>query len=1144
MEAANSEDANRDAQLPASGLNLVKSQPVWLPLIHHFMSKSGDSLERHVLVASKRILHVESWTWVFLSSPGAAVMTKTWARVLSILCGMWVLFRPPEGLARMTWALGPTSIPSSVVRTARDFRFTALSLRNGQDAEIHGLASFGLLQGFCKVSSELSPFPANTSAVTWLLSFQEPVSFDGWYIHTGSGLPEFDPRVYILESSLDGKEWRRVAASWNDCGCFPRAPTTIFNRKNPINDDLTALRRNFAEHQHTALPHERGAEILFRFGTQNCMWYYYLIVVAKIFFAAAMIIAPVIAIFCTRQDLPFKCIALGSIISAIMSVTATIHAMDDENGPGLPAGPFSFSAMAHTIEAILLIFVFPGGTLFSEKKIVEQGLMWGILQTSVQIIQGTYSVSGPLVFTVGLILIITRERRRLKIKKAIRTDSLIFDRVWDVVRTAPEASNALDWLLQFSNEMPDASLQPVHLCASSQGPSVPDDSSPSLARCVGAFCFPLRAPSPDVEMGEGTVTPDHSGADGQAAQDSGSTSTGDMSTDQHCYMLTKNAPLLARTLIKGAHQRESCVLSLDQLYAQAVVLDPIFRAKTEQIALENNGHFFVSSLDPGSMPCLMAWRQIQEDPEALASVQWGGVKKLDCAVRKMAMCYSGRASQLRDLVRQRIVFDSLEHLRACVEAIFQDCDLEILRFRNRFDVSYDAHATAGYRDVVMILRLRTQATVVLGLAGHLVELQLALRQMAVHLHPQQHRRYLDFKVSMLSQGVRVRHHTHSSSEVWPMRTATTTPRTTTATPDVAQVLWDGAGVVDAAAVLTDGPTVHMTAELQSVIDAEHRSARGEDEAALQSSVAERVFEVVRWRCSFSGSMLKIKMDQANTDFQQADASILLFARPLWAVSKGRVKIFLVCVAAYYIYQIYQVVVPTRLNLVNMTPTARHVRLTVLETRQPQMQPAIGGLQLMHYGCKHGSPPWQSQHNSTFFASFPAPVLTNGWSLTTSHTQDRARDPVRFLVEISNPPAAYTKSLADCLVDNAWRTRSEVATLTPAQQRAQVVAQLQLRGTGWCTATLGSTQRTVMEAESQGVCQTSSRKPMTDKQLLALCAPPWQVADKEWHLVFARTYTHTHTHAQTHTHIHTLSLSLSLSHTHTHIHIHTHTHTHT
>jgi len=277
MEAGNSEDANRDAQLPASGLNLVKSQPVWLPLIHHFMSKSGDSSERHVLVASKRILHVESWTWVFLSSPGAAVMTKTWASVLSILCGMWVLF----GLARMTWALGPTSIPSSVVRTARDFKLRALSLRNGQDAEIHGLASFGLLQGFCKVSSDLSP-PANTSAATWLLSFQEHVSFDGWYIHTGSGLPEFDPRVYIL----DGKEWRRVAASWNDCGCFPRAPTTIFNRKNPINDDLTARRHNFADHQHTGLPHERGAEILFRLGTQNGMWYYYLIVVAKIFFTA------------------------------------------------------------------------------------------------------------------------------------------------------------------------------------------------------------------------------------------------------------------------------------------------------------------------------------------------------------------------------------------------------------------------------------------------------------------------------------------------------------------------------------------------------------------------------------------------------------------------------------------------------------------------------------------------------------------------------------------------------------------------------------------------------------------------------------------------------------------------------------------
>ena len=200
----------------------------WLPLVGHLLATSGDSLERHVPVASKGVFQAESWARVFLLWPGTAVLTKTWARSLIFFVGMWVLMRPPEGLARMTWQKGPTSIPESVVRTARHFRFTALSLRNGQHEYIsHGLSSFGLLKGSCKVSYGGLLSAATASAAT--ISFPEPVSYDGWYAVTGSGLPELDPRMYILEASLDGHEWARVAASWSDCGCFNSPASTSTN---------------------------------------------------------------------------------------------------------------------------------------------------------------------------------------------------------------------------------------------------------------------------------------------------------------------------------------------------------------------------------------------------------------------------------------------------------------------------------------------------------------------------------------------------------------------------------------------------------------------------------------------------------------------------------------------------------------------------------------------------------------------------------------------------------------------------------------------------------------------------------------------------------------------------------------------------
>jgi len=150
----------------------------------------------------------------------------------------------------------------------------------------------------------------------------------------------------------------------------------------------------------------------------------------------------------------------------------------------------------------------------------------------------------------------------------------------------------------------------------------------------------------------------------------------------------------------------------------------------------------------GVLPWLMAWKDIQNDPQALASVQWAGVKKLDRAVYKLAILYSGRVSHLHDLVRQRIIFDNLEDLRACVEAISKNSDLDVMSLRNHFDERYDARHTAGYRDVVLRMRVRTEATIDLGLSGHVVELQLAHRKMAMLLNPQQHARYLDYKGSM------------------------------------------------------------------------------------------------------------------------------------------------------------------------------------------------------------------------------------------------------------------------------------------------------------------------------------------------------------------------------------------------------------
>jgi len=162
-----------------------------------------------------------------------------------------------------------------------------------------------------------------------------------------------------------------------------------------------------------------------------------------------------------------------------------------------------------------------------------------------------------------------------------------------------------------------------------------------------------------------------------------------------------------------------------------------------------------------------------------------------------------------------------------------------------------------------------------------------------------------------------------------------------------------------------------------------------------------MIELVRFRCSFPGTVLMNRLEQTNTDLQQANTSILLFARPLWALSKWPLKMSLLALGGYAMYVFIDMV---HFYNVNQSPRARHVRLTVLETRNHLYKPAIGGLTLMDNGCKHGhlesqthgthaaptaaTIPFQSQFNtSTFFASFPAAVLTNGWALTTSYSHD-------------------------------------------------------------------------------------------------------------------------------------------------------------
>ena len=77
------------------------------------------------------------------------------------------------------------------------------------------------------------------------------------------------------------------------------------------------------------------------------------------------------------------------------------------------------------------------------------------------------------------------------------------------------------------------------------------------------------------------------------------------------------------------------------------------------------------------------------------------------------------------------MFETPAALLACLEAVALDSEAAVVRVKNRLDAGYDARGTAGYRDVLLNVRLETAETRRLGLEGHVCEVQLVLRDFAL-----------------------------------------------------------------------------------------------------------------------------------------------------------------------------------------------------------------------------------------------------------------------------------------------------------------------------------------------------------------------------------------------------------------------------
>jgi len=199
---------------------------------------------------------------------------------------------------------------------------------------------------------------------------------------------------------------------------------------------------------------------------------------------------------------------------------------------------------------------------------------------------------------------------------------------------------------------------------------------------------------------------------------------------------------------KEEGKEENRITSLFQVYAQAFGLEVLLRNKVQYWALLTGGSFPTSSGD------FVRWDRAKEDQKLQRTLVFGELKNRTRAIEKVLRFYEGDVSKLLDVCRQMICFDSIEDLSHCLAVMRQDNEVQVVRVKNRMDPDGNQKSCkvyAGYRDVALNLRFRTDEAETLGIDGHVCEVRLVFIDLARMMQGveglQRHERYVAYRNS-------------------------------------------------------------------------------------------------------------------------------------------------------------------------------------------------------------------------------------------------------------------------------------------------------------------------------------------------------------------------------------------------------------
>ncbi|EKX49659.1 hypothetical protein GUITHDRAFT_104621 [Guillardia theta CCMP2712] len=184
--------------------------------------------------------------------------------------------------------------------------------------------------------------------------------------------------------------------------------------------------------------------------------------------------------------------------------------------------------------------------------------------------------------------------------------------------------------------------------------------------------------------------------------------------------------------------------SLEQLYAQALVIQPVFFEKMKELGSRCECLFLVDE-EVGGGKRYISWAETIEDPESRALIRRPVLKSVHRAIQKVVRSYNGDVSRLMDIVRYALVFEDIVKLKQAVEIIRDDPAIYIARVKNRFDQSYISMKSGGYRDICLNIRVSNDYTRKFFVDNHLCELQLVLKSFMDLRSEKGHKNYRVFR---------------------------------------------------------------------------------------------------------------------------------------------------------------------------------------------------------------------------------------------------------------------------------------------------------------------------------------------------------------------------------------------------------------